>query len=60
VRAIVDDPDVAIGVIGVDLDPVRPHEQLVVLLPGFDELSVAVENVQDVIPARVPCGILLG
>jgi hypothetical protein len=38
----------------------RTHEQLVVLLPRLDQFAIAIDHVDDVIPARLACGILLG
>ena len=58
-RAVVDEPHVPIGVVRIDQDAMRPHEQLVVLLPRLDQLAVAIDDVEDVIPARVARRILL-
>ena len=58
-RAVVHQPDVPLGVVRVHQHAVRPHEQLVVLLPRLDQLAVAIDDVDDVIPARVPRRILL-
>ena len=59
VRAIVHEPHVPLGIVGVDQDAVRPHEQLVVLLPRLDQLAVAIDDVEDVVPARMARRILL-
>ena len=44
---------------GIDLDTVRADEELVVLLPGVDQLPFAIKDHQDVVPTRVPLRILL-
>ena len=49
-----------LGVVGIDEDLVGPDETLVVLLPGIDHLSVAIDDVEDVIPARVKGRIFRG
>ena len=59
VRAVIDEPDVAIRVVRVHQHAVRTDEQLVVLLPRLDQPAVAVDDVDDVIPARMAGGILL-
>ena len=59
VRAVVHEPHVAIRVVRADDDAVRPHEQLVVLFPRLDQPPVAVDDIHDVIPARMACRILL-
>ena len=48
-----------IRVVRADEDAMRPHEQLVVLLPRLDQPAVAIDEVDDVIPARVAGRILL-
>ena len=53
VRAVVDQPHVLLGVVGVDEDAVRPHELVVVLAPRLHDVAVAVEHQQAVLPARL-------
>ena len=59
VRAIVHEPHVALGVVRVDQHAVRPDEARVVLFPRVDDLAVAVDDEQDVVPAGMLGRILL-
>ncbi len=59
VRAVVHQPDVPFRIVRVHQDAMRPHEQLVVLLPRLDQLAVAIDDVEDVIPARMARWVLL-
>ena len=57
--AIINEPDVPLGIVGVDKGAVWPDEQLVVLFPRLDHLAVAIDEGDDVIPARMTRRILL-
>jgi NADH-quinone oxidoreductase subunit N len=59
VRAVVNEPHVPVRVVRVYEDAVRPHEQLVVLVPRLDQLAVAIDHVEDVVPSRMAGRILL-
>ena len=52
-HVVVDDPDVLLRIVGADVDRVRAAEQLVPLLPGLDDLAVAIDHDHAVLPLRV-------
>ena len=57
VRPVVHEPDMLVGVVGIDQDLVRADETLVVLFPGVDHLAVAIDDVEDMVPAWMKLGI---
>jgi hypothetical protein len=59
VRAVVHEPDVPLGIVRAHENAMRPDEQLVVLFPRLDHLPAAIDDVEDVVPARMPLCVLL-
>ena len=57
VRTVIDEPDMAFGIMRVHHHPMGSYKQVVMLFPGIDELSIAIENHEVVLPARVSRGI---
>ena len=53
VHVIVDHPDVLLGIVRIDGDEVRALENLVPLRPGFDDLALAIDDRQAMLPLRV-------
>ena len=53
VVVVVDDPDVLLGVVGIDVDGVRPPQHLVPLRPLLDDVARGVEDEDEVLPAGV-------
>ncbi len=50
---IVHDPDVLLGIIGIDGHVVRPTEQRIPLRPRLDDLAFAIDHDQTMLPAVV-------
>ena len=55
-RSLVNDPYAALRVVRADADPVRPSpvralEEVIPLVPDLDEISVAIEDVDTVLPS---------
>ena len=65
VQLVVDDPDVLLGVVGADLDLVRPAaarqlaEHLVEVRPLVDEVALAVDDDDRVLEAPLPSALRL-
>ena len=57
VRAVIDEPDMTVGIIRVHHHAMGSYKQIVVLFPGIDEFAIAIENHEVVLPARVSLGI---
>ena len=53
VAEVVDDPDVLVGIVRAHVNGVRPREHRVPLRPVLDDVAVAVEDEDAVLPARV-------
>jgi hypothetical protein len=52
-HVVVDDPDALLRIVGADVDRVRPAHQLVPLLPRLDDVALAVEDDEAVLPVRI-------
>ena len=59
-HVVVDDPDVLFRIVRADVDGVRTAEQLVPLLPGLDDLAVAIHHHHAVLPFRVHAQLAIG
>ncbi len=58
-RTIVHEPDMPFGIVGVHENTMRTDEQIVVLLPRFNQPAVAIDDVDDVVLPRMTSWIFL-